>query len=122
MRKSFALALAFTFAAAGCGSKSPSEPSGQGPGGSGNTVTIRGVGYDGAGSASFVPGNLTVNPGTVVAWENSDTISHSVVSTTNVFNGQLGPSGAFEHRFDASGSFAYTCVIHPGMGGTITVR
>jgi plastocyanin len=124
MRTSVAFALALTIFAAGCGgSKSPSGPSGQpGPGATGNTVTIRGVGYDGAGSASFSPGNLTVNPGTLVTWENTDTISHSVVSSTNLFNGQLAPSGAFEHRFQASGSFPYVCVIHAGMGGTITVR
>jgi plastocyanin len=121
MRTSLAVALALSALVAGCGSKSPTAP-GQGPGNTGSTVTIRGAGYDGGGSAAFTPGNLTVNRGTTVAWENTDTIAHSVVSNTGLFNGGVGPSGAFEHRFDASGAFPYSCTIHPGMAGTITVR
>jgi plastocyanin len=123
MRTTFALLFALSTLAAGCGgSNSPSSPSNPNPGGTANTVTIRGVGYDGAGSASFAPGNLTVNRGTTVTWENSDSIAHSVVSSSGVFNGSLGPGGAFEHKFDNSGSFPYSCVIHAGMNGTITVR
>jgi len=124
MRTSLAFAVALTTVAAlaaGCGSESPTSP-GQGAGGTGSTVTIRGAGYDGGGSAGFTPGNLTVNRGTMVAWENTDTITHSVVSATGLFRGDVGPGGAFEHRFEASGSFPYSCTIHPGMAGTITVR
>jgi plastocyanin len=123
MRTSLVFALALTTLVAGCGGgSSPSGPSNPDPGGTGSTVTIRGAGYDGAGSASFTPGNLTVNRGTLVSWENTDTITHSVVSNTGLFKGDVGPSGAFEHRFEASGAFPYSCVIHAGMGGTITVR
>lgn len=124
MRTSLAFAIALSTVAAfaaGCGSKSPTEP-GQGAGNTGNTVTIRGAGYDGGGSAAFTPGNLTVNRGTVVAWENTDTITHSVVSSSGLFRGDVTPNGAFEHRFETSGAFPYSCTIHAGMAGTITVR
>jgi plastocyanin len=124
MRTSLTFALALTSVAvfaAGCGSESPTAP-GQGPGATGSTVTIRGAGYDGGGSAAFTPGNLTVNRGTLVAWENTDTITHSVVSASGLFRGDVGPGGAFEHRFETSGAFPYSCTIHAGMAGTITVR
>lgn len=123
MRTTFAFLFALSALAAGCGgSKSPSNPSNPNPGGAANTVTIRGVGYDGAGSPAFAPGNLTVDRGATVKWENSDTIAHSVVSNSGLFKGDLGPNGAFEHKFDNAGSFPYTCVIHAGMNGSITVR
>jgi plastocyanin len=122
MRTTFAFALTLSTLAVGCGgSDSPSSPSNPNPGPA-NTVTIRGVGYEGAGSPSFTPGNLTVNRGTTVTWENPDTATHTVVSNTGLFNGSLGPNGSFQHRFDNSGSFPYTCVNHAGMTGTITVR
>jgi plastocyanin len=123
MRTTFALLFALSTLAAGCGgSKSPSNPSNPNPGGAANTVTIRGAGYDGAGSPAFAPGNLIVDRGATVKWENSDTIAHSVVSNSGAFKGDLGPNGAFEHKFDNAGSFPYTCVIHAGMNGSITVR
>jgi plastocyanin len=124
MRATFALALVLSVFAAACGgSKSPSGPSGPGNTGStGSTVSIRGAGYDGGGSAQFTPANLTVTAGTLVAWENTDSIAHSVVSNTNLFRGDVGPGGAFEFRFATAGSYGYTCVIHAGMSGTITVR
>jgi plastocyanin len=122
MRTTFAFTLALSILAAGCGSSSPSSPSNPPGGGAPNTVTIRGAGYEGAGSPSFTPGNLSVARGTLVKWENTDTVAHTVVSSTGLFKGDLGPSGAFEHQFDAAGSFPYTCTNHPGMNGTITVR
>lgn len=124
MRTTLALLFALSTLAAGCGgSKSPSGPSNPNAGGTGNTVTVRGVGYDGAGSASFQPGSLTVNRGTMVTWQNSDSITHSVVSATpGLFNGEMGPSGAFEFKFDNAGSFPYSCTIHAGMTGSIIVR
>ena len=122
MRTTFALLFAVSTLAAGCGgSDSPSSPSNPNPGPA-NTVTVRGVGYEGAGSPSFSPGNLTVDRGATVTWENPDTANHTVVSTTGLFNGSLGPNGSFQHKFDNSGSFPYTCVNHAGMSGTITVR
>jgi plastocyanin len=125
MRAAFALALVLSVFVAGCGgSKSPSGPSGSGgsTGSTGSTVSIRGAGYDGAGSAQFSPGNLSVSVGTLVAWENTDSITHSVVSNTNLFRSDVGPGGAYEFRFTAAGAYGYTCTIHPGMAGTITVR
>ena len=121
MRTPFVFAFALAIFVAGCGgSKSPSTPSDPAAGGS--SVTIRGAGYDGGGSAVFTPGNLTVNRGTTVSWENTDSITHSVVSNSNLFRTEIGPGGAFEFKFDNAGAFGYSCVIHAGMGGTITVR
>ncbi len=121
MRTPFALALGCTILLVGCGgSKAPSEPS-PNPGFTGNTVTIRGAGYDGGGTAAFTPPTLTVDRGATVDWENADSITHSVVSETSVFKGDIGPSGSFEFKFNSAGSFPYRCTIH-GMTGTIIVR
>jgi plastocyanin len=57
-----------------------------------------------------------------VKWENSDTILHTVIATSGLFRGDLNPNGVFEFRFDNAGNFPYSCNIHPGMAGTITVR
>ena len=121
MRTTLALLFALSTLAAGCGSSSPSNPSNPNPR-TANTDTIRGVGYDGAGSPAFAPGNLIVDRGATVKWENTGTIAHSVVSNSGVFKGDLGPNGASEHKCDNAGSFPYSCGIHAGMNGSITVR
>jgi plastocyanin len=84
-------------------------------------VTIRGAGYDGAGSSSFVPGALSVTVGTSVNWTNTDTILHQTVSDTGVWRADIGPNGQFDFTFQTAGAFPYKCPIH-GMTGTITVR
>ena len=124
MRTSLAFALALITVAAfvaGCGSESPSSP-GPGAGSTGNTVTIRGAGYDGGGTAGFTPGNLTVNRGTIVAWENTDTITHSVVSPPACSTGtwvRVRLSSTASMRQARSRTAAPSI---PGMAGTINVR
>ena len=123
MRTTLALVLALVTLAAGCGSSSPPSPSNNPPaGGSGNTVSIRGAGYEGAGSPAFSPGTLSVARGSTVKWENFDTIAHTVISGSGLFRSDLNPNGVFEFKFDNAGSFPYICNLHPGMAGTITVR
>lgn len=73
---------------------------------------------------SFAPANLSIEAGTTVRWVNEDAIAHNTTSSTaGLWNsGNLQPDATFQRTFNDSGSFPYTCTIHPGMSGTITVN
>jgi plastocyanin len=71
---------------------------------------------------------LTVRVGTSVSWSNTGAAEHSVTSTsinattTGAWDsGKLATGQVFSHTFDAAGTFAYRCTVHPAMTGTITV-
>jgi plastocyanin len=72
---------------------------------------------------SFQPPALEVATGATVTWENIDgDDDHTVTADDGSFNsGVLPASSAFEHTFDAPGTYPYFCAIHPEMVGTITV-
>jgi plastocyanin len=72
---------------------------------------------------SFQPPALEVAVGATVTWENIDgDDDHTVTSTEGAFDsGVLSAGSAFEHTFDAPGTYPYFCAIHPEMEGTITV-
>jgi plastocyanin len=78
-------------------------------------VTIQGF--------AFEPDTVEVSAGTTVTWTNGDTTQHTVTAGDGSFDsGVLPPGAAFSRTFDAAGTFAYACAIHPGMTGTIVVR
>ena len=83
--------------------------------GSGSTVVIR--------RSCFTPTVLHVAPGSDVSFVNHDPVPHNVL-------GAGGEWGSFErlrrgapstYRFDQPGTFAYACLYHPGMIGTVVV-
>ncbi len=76
----------------------------------------------------FIPQTIFVQKGNTVTWQNNDYASHSVTSGTS----SAGSDGLFDISsitrsksnfvtFDQSGSYAYYCVYHPWMTGTVTV-
>ncbi len=70
----------------------------------------------------FDPANVNIAPGTTVCWVNQGTVAHTVTSSTGLFDsGILDPGEIFTFTFSSSGSYAYVCVLHPGMAGTVTV-
>ena len=70
----------------------------------------------------FEPATLTVAAGTTVRWFNDDTPPHTVTAADGSWDsGNLVPGGSFERRFDTAGTYAYLCLYHPGMTGTIVV-
>lgn len=69
----------------------------------------------------FLPGVLTVNPGTTVRFANHDDIAHVVLGTGWGSGDVVAPDQGVEHRFDRPGTFAYSCYLHPGMNGAIVV-
>ncbi|HET9658896.1 MAG TPA: tyrosinase family protein, partial [Thermomicrobiales bacterium] len=77
-------------------------------------VTIIDFGFD--------PADLSIEPGTTVVWINQGAVPHTVTADDGSFDsGQLDPGGSFTQLFDAEGTFAYHCEIHPDMVGSVVV-
>ena len=73
--------------------------------------------------SAFMPADITVAPGTRVAWINHDEIPHTVTSKDKGLASQgLDTNDRFEHVFDAEGDYSYFCVVHPFMTGIVHVR
>jgi plastocyanin len=71
---------------------------------------------------AFSPRTVTIAAGGTVRWTNSDGDSHTVTARGGGFDsGILRSGGTFSRRFPAAGSFAYICLIHSDMTGTVTV-
>ncbi len=70
----------------------------------------------------FDPVELAVEPGTTVIWINKGNAPHTVTADDGSFDsGQLDSGDTFSQLFDAEGTFAYHCEIHPAMVGTVVV-
>jgi plastocyanin len=70
----------------------------------------------------FKPNPATVAVGGTVTWKWVGAVVHTVTADDQSFNSDvLKPGESFEHTFTTLGSFTYSCLIHPGMTGTIDV-
>jgi plastocyanin len=71
----------------------------------------------------FSPTSLTVKAGSTVTWTNEDDEPHTVVSDDKLFrSGSLDTNDSFKFKFDKTGTYHFTCSIHPRMLGTIVVQ
>lgn len=70
---------------------------------------------------SFDPSLLTINPGTTVTWTNLDSAPHQIKSDS--FNSSsLSQGQSYSFTFNGTGTFDYSCSIHPSMKGTVIVK
>ena len=73
-------------------------------------------------NTAFNPQNVEVRAGGTVRWTNNDQVQHNATgsnfATANLGNGQS--SAAI--TFSTAGTFNYSCTLHAGMNGTVTVR
>ena len=69
----------------------------------------------------ITPTALHVDPGTEVTFVNRDPLAHVVVGVGWGEWTELGTGDETTHRFDETGSFPYTCNLHPGMSGVVLV-
>ena len=80
-------------------------------------------------NSCFIPNPVTVEVGTIVTWDNTDTAAHTASAGTSAD----GPSGVFDsslimagqsysYTTDTVGSFDYFCMVHPWMAGTLIVE
>lgn len=107
MRSSFRIGLVagvlITVLAAGVGMAPAKKP-----------VSISGM--------KFIPMSIEITAGDTVRWTNDDDRDHTVVAGDGSFkSGNLRSGDSYEHTFDKSGKFAYSCSYHPRMKGTVVV-
>jgi plastocyanin len=80
-------------------------------------------------SNCFSPNPISVKGGTLVIWNNSDSVSHTVTSgkpsdtqTGSTFDsGIIKPGQSYQHVFQNAGTYDYFCAVHPWMAGQVTV-
>ena len=79
------------------------------------TVTI--------GDRVFLPGTTTLAAGGTVTFENDDGDEHTATSAGGgpIDSGTLGQGEAYQVTLPEPGTFAFLCLIHPDMRGTIEV-
>ena len=74
----------------------------------------------------FQPVGMTVPAGTTVQWRNDGALPHTVTSDLGAVrtfdSGILRTGGTYSLTFDAPGSFAYHCDVHPEMTGAVVVE
>lgn len=139
MKRTLALLVAgLALAVAGCGSSDKSASDTPAPATSGSPgktaatpATTSTAAKAGGGKSTdvemkniaFSPKAVTVKVGDKVQWENYDTVDHNVTATSGAgFKSKdFGKDGTFAFTPTKPGKIAYTCTLHPGMDGTITV-
>ena len=70
----------------------------------------------------FEPAEAAVQPGDTVTWTNEGARPHTVTADDGSFDsGTLQPGQSFSWTFEAPGTVAYHCEIHPSMMGSVSV-
>lgn len=71
---------------------------------------------------SFRQAKVTVSVGTTIRWVNRDLVPHTTTSVGDVWDSSLiQPGETFEFTFEEEGEYAYFCVPHPFMKGSVRV-
>ena len=72
---------------------------------------------------TFIPGEITVVPGTTVTWVNKEAMPHTVVDINKGFRSKtLAKDTSFSFTFATAGDYDYLCSIHPNMKGKVIVK
>lgn len=74
-------------------------------------------------SIQFDPKEDTVKVGQTVTWTNDDSVDHNVTATSGADfkSDDFGNGKTYTFKATKPGTIKYTCTIHPGMDGTLTV-
>jgi len=119
---SFGLLIAIMSIPVSCSKSSMANMTGTG-GTGGNTGTIQGANEVFIQGMAFSPSTITVTVGTVVTWTNKDAVTHNVTSNPALFSsGGMGNGATYSFTFANTGTFNYSCTIHPSMTGTVIVN
>ena len=112
----FLAAIAFAVALVGCGSDGQTSSGSSASAAAASTVTIADYLYK--------PADITVPKGTTVKFTNEDSTPHTATSReAGVFeSGSIETGKSAGVTLERTGSFAYYCLFHPFMKGTITVE
>jgi plastocyanin len=72
---------------------------------------------------AFAPKEITVAPGTTVAWTNRDETPHTISAPDQHFVSKaMDTDDHVEYTFTTEGDFTYFCTLHPFMTGIVHVR
>lgn len=102
---------------AGCGSSGgTSGGSGSSGGSSASGATVVAKGF------AFSPSSISIKVGESVTWTNEDSAMHAVTGDGGIDSGNLATGESYTKTFDAAGTYAYKCSIHPSMTGEVVVK
>ena len=127
MRIRVLVSLLACAAIAGCGSSSSSSssststpaasPTTSTAASSGGTVQVKAANF------AFSPTTVTVKKGQKVTWTNGDPAPHNVTSSDGTIKSPDFQQGkSFTYTANKTGTFNYTCTIHPNMKATLIVQ
>ena len=86
-------------------------------GGGGSTVQVA------MKNLKFDPATVTVKVGDTVTWTNEDSAQHDVIADNGEFKSDLfGKGETFSFTFTKAGTYPYSCTVHAGMTGSVTVQ
>ena len=74
---------------------------------------------------AFSLSDLVVSVGTKVIWTNLDAVPHNVISDGGngpLQSANLGTNETYAYTFEAAGNHPYSCTLHMGMAGSVTVQ
>jgi len=71
--------------------------------------------------SSFSPNNAFVPRGKEITFLNTDKAIHRIKGE-NFDSGNLSSGESFNFKFENSGTYEYTCSVHPNVKGKITVK
>ena len=108
--------------ACGGGGSDTTAP-GTGGGGGSNPVATTSVTMQGS---RFAPAAIRVAPGATVTWTNSDEGTlHNVTfaaSASGIATANFSTGNRALQMPNAAGTYAYSCTLHAGMNGSVTVQ
>ena len=85
-----------------------------GPAAEADTITVE--------EFAFAPPVVTVKAATKVTWTNRDAFAHSVlVKGGTIAEARMDAGASTSITFASAGTYAYVCVIHNSMCGTVVV-
>jgi plastocyanin len=121
-------AVALVTSTAGCGGAAPPFASSGTSAGAGD-VAVASTGtttskVQATDKLKFVPQTLSVNVGAIVEWDNTGIAPHNITfdpPNSSLTKTTFNAGDKWQMKFTSAGTYAYTCTIHPGMVGTITV-
>ncbi len=71
----------------------------------------------------YAPQAITVPRGTTIRWVNDDDDPHTVTSENGTFASRgIDTHEEFTFTFNAPGTYAYHCALHPTMTGSVVVK
>ncbi len=105
-------------------SNTPNDPPPSDPTPPGATANVAassvGDGYSGR-VRSFVPSSVSVTVDGQVTFSNPTDETHNIAITGQAASATLQPGESHAETFPTAGTFQFSCTLHAGMNGTVTV-